>query len=158
MTCNRLDERSRLFNREDPKSPLVFSGQVDQVCRVRKNKAPADCLLQRRPQDCVGISDRPGRQASVEQFPVERLDVERGNGRQCFRAELRAHVTAQQPFIVLKALRTQPRLGANLEPAIEVLIQYLLRRVQISALISLAEHLVEMSLSFPCPPWMVWFR
>lgn len=97
----------------------------------------------------MGITDRAGRQASIEQFAVEHLDVERRNSRQSFHAELRPHVTTQQPFVVLKALRAQPRLGADLKPAIQVLIQCLLRRVQIPAPIALAEHFVEMRLSVP---------
>jgi hypothetical protein len=149
MTRNRLHEGSRLFNGEHPNTSPVLPGQVDEVCRVRENEVPADRLLERRPQDRVGVTDRAGRQASVEQFAVERLDVERGNSRHRSRAKPRAHVTAQQPFVVLKALRAQSRLGAELEPAIQVLIQCLLRRVEIPAAISFAEHFVEMSLSVP---------
>jgi hypothetical protein len=46
----------------------------------------------------------------------------------------------------LKALRPQPRLGANLEPEIQVLIERLLRQGETPAAITLTEHSVEMSL------------
>jgi hypothetical protein len=54
-------------------------------------------------------------------------DIKNLGACQRFRAKPRAHVTAQQLFVVLKALRAQPRLGAELEPAIQVLIQCLLK-------------------------------
>jgi hypothetical protein len=46
----------------------------------------------------------------------------------------------------LKALRPQPLLRANLESAIQVLIERLLRQDEIPAAITLTEHSVEMSL------------
>src|SRR5579872_1237330 len=95
MTHNRLHERSRLFNGEYPYTPSVLPGQVDQVCRIRENEVPADCLLERRPQDCVGVTDRAGGQASVKQFAVERLDVEGGNLCQSLRAKSRTHVAQE---------------------------------------------------------------
>jgi hypothetical protein len=82
---------------------------------------------------------------------VERLNIERGNSGQYFRADARADITAQQPFVVSKTLRAQPRFGANLKPVIQELIQCLFRRLQIPAMIALTEHFVEISLSVPQP-------
>ena len=55
--------------------------------------------------------------------------------------------TTNSSLVILKALRLQPRPGANLDPAIEVLIARLIRQVEIPAAITLTEHFVELTLS-----------
>jgi hypothetical protein len=97
----------------------------------------------------MGVTDGASRKASVDQFAVERLDVERGDRDQRLRAQTGPHVAPQQPVIVLKALRPQTRSGADLQPAVQILIQRLLRRAQIPAAIPLAKRLVELTLRIP---------
>jgi hypothetical protein len=46
-------------------------------------------------------------------------------------------------------LSSQSRFGAQFQPSIEIVIQGLLRRVQIAASVSLTDHIVQMSLSVP---------
>ena len=65
-----------------------------------------------------------------------------GYRRERLRAEYGPHVSAQQAFVIAKALRAQPRFGGELQPPIEEVIPGLLRRVQIAPPVSFPEHLV----------------
>jgi hypothetical protein len=111
----------------------MLPGQIDGLRRIPQKEIPAYDLLERGPEDSMRIANRASRQIWVEQVAVERLDVECRYGRERLRAKDRPHVTAQQTFVIAKALGAQPRFRAKLEPPIQELIQSLLRRVQIAA-------------------------
>jgi hypothetical protein len=53
------------------------------------------------------------------------------------------------PSFLSQSCRNQLRFGAELQPSIQELVQGLLRRVQVAAPVSLAQQLVQMSLSVP---------
>ena len=74
-TRNCLHERLGLFNGEYSDTSSALPGQIDEIRGIRQNQVPLDRLIQRRPQDRVGVADGASRKASVHQFAVERLDV-----------------------------------------------------------------------------------
>jgi len=55
------------------------------------------------------------------------------------------------PGLPLKALGSQPWFSTHFKPAIRVLIQCLLRGIQIPVAISFTQHLVQMRLCIPEP-------
>ena len=70
---NCLHERLGLFNGEYSDTSSALPGQIDEIRGIRQNQVPLDRLIQRRPQDRVGVADGASRKASVHQFAVERL-------------------------------------------------------------------------------------
>jgi hypothetical protein len=119
----------------------VSHAEVDEASRIGENAGPTNRLLERQPQDCVRLTDRAARQLSVEQFAIERLDLEASKALPMLSCRVEGAHNGVAALHGLETFCARHRFGKYLGPAIKVLIQRLLERVDIPAAISPAWHL-----------------
>src|SRR5579862_6098197 len=94
----------------------------------------------------MGIADRSRRQAPIQQLTIEPLHIEWLDGNEGFHSQFRSNVSTKQALVILKTLGSQPGFGRDFEPAVEILIESLLGRIEISSQVALTEHPVEVCL------------
>src|ERR1039458_7717216 len=99
----------------------------------------------------MGIADRSRRQPPIQQLAIQTLNIEGLDGNEGFHSQLRSNVSTEQALVILKALGSQLGFGADFEPAVEILIESLLGRIEISSQVALTEHPVEVCLRIAQP-------
>ena len=70
--------------------------------RIFCEHLPANCLAKGRPEDSVGVPNRPRRQAALEHPGVETLDVNLTDRPSESAAQRRANVQTEKRFVVLE--------------------------------------------------------
>lgn len=148
---DRRHEGSGLLYAQHSDTPSNVPRQIHQLRRVCQQELPADRLFEGRAQHCMRIADRSRRQPPIQEIPIQTLNIERVDGDEGLYSQSRSNISTEQALIILKTLGTQPWLGADFEPAVEILIKSLLGRIEVSPQVALTEHPVQVGLGIAQP-------